>query len=317
MDTLATRGLVYTGSFWSKVENGRRRPTRDHLIQILEILREKGASLDIITAQEILREAGYASLDHDELVRVFRYKRVSTLPDTSTVTFFSPTESIEAVTCEKQEQKTDVLLLFVWLFYMEVLEIWRNLGWYFFDSVDFNWHGFGIPVIGIALLFVLFYFIRHTIFRAVVTIFVAFVVGIVMVSVIHRPGIIIPTLSTLGAMAVAASMLFADFIAHASDKNKGFIEVLLWGISILILLGITMNVILFMAPADAFGQMPYEMRVFRGIEILLAIVMILGILALFWFSPLLRISNSPHKLSGLSPFTSFPKRNADEDRQSI
>lgn len=305
LDLLSEIGVVYTESFWSKVENGQRRPSREHLVEILRCLKEQGAPLDAVRAQEVIRDAGYASLDDKEMNYVLQEDKAR-----SDVLLGEPTVFFSVQQLAGSQDYLDYSILAAWVLYMEILELWRNIGWSIYHSPDLNWKGMFVPVLVAFLIFLVYRFSHNNFVRAVITAVFCTGTGIVMILTVHRPGIIIPVLSTLGGVVVAGlvfshgpsyilpsiSTMESGLIKKTSydhDVARTILIVSLWGVSLLIFSGIAMNVILFMAPPDAFDHMPHGLRVFRGVEILLAIVTVLGILGVYWFLPLVRFLGLP------------------------
>ncbi len=300
LDQLSEKGIAYTEGFWSKVENGRRRPAREHLLQVLKLFREQGASLDIISVQDIFRLAGYASLDGRELSQLFQvhetdlwnesHQRGSLQPLPTPVFHYSFNTFVR-----KHWPKLSLLL---WFLYLEILELWRNLGWRLYHSPDLNWWGLLFPIVATVMLYWQRRLLQDRLIQIASTVGLALLSGIMMVLTVHRVGIIIPVLSTLGGITIASLDVLREkaFLPNVQSEIslKVLVELSLGAIALLILVGVAMNLILFTAPPGAFGQMPYELRVFRGIEILLALLMILGLWILFWLIPLFdMVSVSP------------------------
>ncbi len=303
LDNLAEQGIgCFDESFWSKVETGKRRPSRENLIALLKFFHEKNGCLTPEDAQIVLDEAGYKKLSEGELRFIFGTKSPSTTDTKPPKTAFGSALA---------PQNFEYIQVLFWGVYLFVLEFWRNLVWDFLNVADVNWKGLILPVLLCGLIFLSFGFIKPLFWRATFVLFMSILSGITLITLFHQPGIIAPVLNSLGGI-VTAILIFSrgpSWILPNIDlvnrkvinfKNRdehqmaiSIMQVSVLGISLVVLIGIAMNLILFMAPPEAFNSMPHHLRVARGIEILLAIIMILVQLGIWWLLPLLRFLSHP------------------------
>lgn len=321
LDALAPHQVVYDASFWSRVESGQRRPSRDVLIKILKFFREKGVLVTVPDAQETMRMAGYASLDADEVREIFgdlEEAQPFPLPAPSPDPTPYQTSSVEGLARKKgrrlHDPRFDYVVVLVLGLYMLVLETWRNAAWSVVLPEDVNWQGIYVPPLTCALLTLAFYVLRQPLWRASCTLVASLASGLVLSLVFHSPGTIVPVLNAMGGFSAALLILTQgpSFILPSMgppwpftrreewqkteaehDMAKSLLILVIWIIATIILIGIAMYIILFMSPPEAFGAMPHAVRVVRGIEILIALVMIITMTVLWGGIPLARFLSHP------------------------
>lgn len=306
LDALSERGLVYEESFWSKVESGKRRPSREHLFLLLKFFQEQKVAFQLEDVQALLREAGYASLSKEEVDSLFGVEASLIAPLPSPSEIISGKGSLFG-------QAFDYTQVIIFGIYSLALESWRNFVWDLFGVPDSNWKGLIVPVIFCCAISLSFLFVKTSLWRAILVLCASILSGVMLILLFHQPGIITPVLNVLGG-SVAATLVFSHGPAwilpkigiitrggerlvskshYEHDLAKLILQVSVWMIGILAMIGIAMNVILFMSSPEAFSRMPHQLRVARGIEILLAIVMILVQLGIWWFLPLVRFLAYP------------------------
>jgi len=326
----------------SKYERGERKPDRERLLTLLRFFRMRLVLETPQEANEILRSAEYNSLSPEEELSIFK-ERVTT-PDLGTATddeseadndFVSPQGSrIPSYQLPQddrlqpiREPRFDFMIIALWLIYLEVLEIWHNISNEIVHIQDVNWNGVAVPIAGAILLVMIFLLVRKPLGRALVICFSAIGISILLVTVFHTWGIILPTFSTLGGILLGL-LLFVQgpgyfwpqlgepwpfhsltdkFLAvrktPKEHENAKFALILTAsGTIMLILVGIAMMVVLFMPPLGTHGEdqlfavlpvisgqsQEYAARVVWAIKIILGFLMLFLIISRWWILPLLK-----------------------------
>jgi len=95
VDLLAGKDVYYDYTVVSHWESGRRRPSLQTLIAIIQVLVEAGSIKDVATANELLRLADMRGLSEDEIARIFDHLFTVVEPELPVSIFDEPSTMID------------------------------------------------------------------------------------------------------------------------------------------------------------------------------------------------------------------------------
>ena len=339
---LAGHNLLIDHTLISKYERGERRPDRERLLILLRVFGRHLVLESPREANEILWLAEYSSLSPEEEISLFEGRVTTSDLGTSIPDEMETGDAVASPQGSEipshhpprddqrhpiREPRFDYLAIVLWLIYLEVLEIWHNLSHEIVHISDVNWNGIAVPFGGAILLVIVFLVVRKPLGRALIVCFSAITVSILLVTVFHSWGIILPTFSTMGGVllglllfiqgpgyfwpqlgkpwpfhSLTDKFLTVHKTLEEHEDAKFALILTASGTIILIIVGIAMMVVLFMPPLGTHGEdqlfavppglsghnQEYAARVVWAIKIILGFLMLFLIISRWWTLPLLK-----------------------------